>query len=187
MFIGLAIYNNKCENSTENSNHCRPPQEIDSIVQGGYYLIMKSNYYVTADDYKTPLKREIDESFNVMNSGISVELNYNVKPLNLNSDDGFISQNLKYYSGFEWTVDYFYHMEKSNNILKFGFGGWSSGDSYFRVYSKFQEALAQVGALVKTLSPVTNIIVKFISRKYFYLDSFFKTLNLMKIIVVQNN
>ena len=64
-FHGIRLEIAKCQNSTENGNHCKTEEQIETVVHSGYIDISLVNSYFDFDDYETPIKRYLSSTNNM--------------------------------------------------------------------------------------------------------------------------
>jgi hypothetical protein len=167
----LMINVDKCTNSSQSSVICRPQEEIDQFIQGGYVgVVMKTND-VYMEDYENPFHTTLFINFNLINAIASVEYNIALYPMEVESDNGFILpskiKEKRYYSEFART---FYNLANSGRIFSLTAGGYNSGLIYKRTYIKFQDLLTKIGGLIKMLMIIGTYIVvpltTFLFRRY---------------------
>jgi hypothetical protein len=172
----IKVYFNKCENSTANNFSCRPQEEIEKIVQGGYISIKYTTFLVDQKDYFQPLKRVFYDDFNMLNSESSLEYAIQFKYMNFNSDNGLMFQNLNIYNGLYSFTRVFTRFSKSKTIFLATFEGSSVGLSYLRSYTKLQTVVTQIGGFIKAITMIASLISFLFSKNLLFSNNLFKIL-----------
>jgi hypothetical protein len=172
----IKVYFNKCENSTDNNFSCRPQEEIEKIVQGGYISIKYTTFLVDQKDYFQPLKRVFYDDFNMLNSESSLEYAIQFKYMNFNSDNGLMFQNLNTYNGLYSFTRVFTRFSKSKTIFLASFEGSSVGLSYWRSYTKLQTVVTQIGGFIKAITMIASLISFLFSKNLLFSNNLFKIL-----------
>jgi hypothetical protein len=165
----VKIIVNKCVNTTWNNNKCKPQSIIDDMVQGSFISMDMSSVSVDQKDYSNPLQRQFFNSFNMLNTNSSLYYSFHIFPVTLQSDDGFLFQNLKFFNGYNTKIDLFNVISRNDNIITFALEGYASGPLYIRTYIKIQTVLTNIGGFCKAILMIASLLSKFISKTLFYI------------------
>ena len=55
----------KCQNTSENANHCKSEEQINQVINSGYVEISFVNSYFDFNDYDTPVKKYLSSTNNL--------------------------------------------------------------------------------------------------------------------------
>jgi hypothetical protein len=120
-FASLRISFNKCKNSTENNFRCKPKEVIDQTLQGAYFAYEMTNYQFDQLDFVQPFKRIFADSYNIVNSALSLEYAIGFGSLQLQSDSGLVFKDISYYDAVEYHEKIFYKLGDSESFVSFTF------------------------------------------------------------------
>jgi hypothetical protein len=167
----INIYVDKCVNSTINNNHCRPLNEIDRLLQGGYVGILISNYDFYPEDYYFPLQELLQMNYFKLNAYSAIEYVIEITPMEIESDNGFILpskvRETHFLSEFTKVI---YNLDSGGRVFSANFMGYNYGTIHKRFYIKFQDLLTKAGGLIKMVTLIGSYIVSPISTIIFRLD-----------------
>ena len=92
-FVGVVL--NRCQNTTENNNHCKPIEEINAKILGGVIDIHSQNNILDVNNLNTPLRNIYDNIFYSMNPTFTFTLFIALRRIEFVTDLGFILQDFK--------------------------------------------------------------------------------------------
>jgi hypothetical protein len=165
----LKISVDKCVNTTQNGNKCKPQEVIDNMIQGGFISIDQTDALVDQKNYAEPIKRVFANSYNLLNANSSLYFSYHIYPITFESDYGLLFQDFKTYTGWGTKTSIFNKISRSDNIVTFSLEGYATGPLYIRSYIKIQTVMTQIGGFIKSLTIIASILSSFISKSYFYI------------------
>lgn len=169
VFRTFRINFNKCVNTTENQNHCKPQEIIDKEVQGAYVAYEMTSYKVDQRDYKSPLKRLFADDFNIINSKLSIEYVIGYMPLVFHSNDGLVLNEDNKYEGLDYHEKIFYKLnDGKDSFVSFTFEGFPFSTIYLRSYIKLQTVITQIGGFLKAITIVASLISSLFSENYYF-------------------
>lgn len=166
----LRIDFNKCENSTNNNFTCKPIEEIEKIIQNGYISMFFTSYDVDQLNYISPIKKTFFNDYNLINSEASLEYAIKIEPLNFQSDDGLMFNDINISQGLSHSTKMFTRIGKSRNIFTITFEGFSSGTTYKRNYIKLQSVLTQIGGFIKIIMLFASAISEIFSTNFYFVN-----------------
>lgn len=158
----------KCRNSTESNITCRPTEEIEELVQGGYISIKFSNTDVDQINFENPINRVLYDDYNLLNSGSSLEYAIQIQKLYFQSDNGLVLQDKKYYEGVNNDIKIFTKIAKTEKIFSAVFQGSPTGKTYKRSYTKFQNVMTEIGGFIKFVMIIGNFLSFTFSENLFF-------------------
>ena len=165
----------KCRNFS-NHNNCLNEKEIDDYLQRGYVDIFMTDQMIVPKDFKNPIKIYGKNVFDSINGKEYMDFWIYLKRLEVRTDEGIIFDEIEKRTvlSFEKTST----MKSSlldeiflQVILRISI----NKDIYDRTYMKVQEALANVGGIVKivfTIGEVLNYLTKLILYRNYILQFF---------------
>ena len=153
--IGYGIYVIKCQNISYKKNKCKSKKDIEieynELLRIKFSLI-DNNFDVTK--FKNPVVPYLLEIANHL-TGNSITLNnLNFIPVNIISDNGYVFTDEKKIESyrFDFNEKLSYSKNSENSIISsFYFIMGNKEEIYIRNYKKFQDVLASIGGVSKTL------------------------------------
>ena len=165
----------KCRNFS-NYNNCLNQEEIDKYLQSGYVDIFMTDKMIVPKDFKNPIKIYGKNIFDSINGKEYMDYWIYLKRLEVQTDEGIIFDQIVKTSvlSFEKTSTMKYSLLDVTFlqvILRISI----NKDIYDRTYMKLQEALANVGGMVKiifTIGEILNYLTKIILYRNYILQFF---------------
>ena len=166
-----------CKNSTENNNTCESEEKIKSILSGGYIGVFMTDKSVNPNQFSSPYQIYGKNVFTTFSYKQFVDFWIYFKTLEVQTDTGYFFKTINKNS--------FFSFEKSENNIDyrdndaFAFVGLRQSftkEIYQRTYSKFQEAAANAGGIVKIITLIGELIVYFFRQILYknFVIQFFK-------------
>jgi hypothetical protein len=175
------FYIAKCQNTTENGNHCYDPSYIDSYLEGlnMYYEYYSPSYIVDHYSVDKPLRM----GFNYQQYRIISDFFYayteRYKIIKYISDEGVVFEDPQTHNGYEYD-------DSSSNIVIYNNGIPTLVDNSFaliqyninnrfmeqyqRTYQKLQDVVANIGGIVDFVRLVGEIVGSYITLQKFFID-----------------
>lgn len=179
-FFGIGLY--RCINSTQNSNNCKPTQEIESKLNGGIISLFSKNYLLDLKDLDNPAKLIYDDIYYSLNSDFTFSLFIQLRKMDISTDNGFILENISYDNKFYADQPHIlYYGRRGDLLADIVIQSKSIGRQIKRSYIKFQDFLTKMGGLIKAFVMISGFIINFTSDVEFYHDFIYKTLKKMTI------
>ena len=171
-FISIEL--NKCFNTTQNNNHCKSQDIIDSKIEGGQINIIAETYNMHYNNYDNPVVKSYKDIYYSINNDFTINMFISLQSLNFENDGGFIPQNIELVSTY-YIEDplVLYYGNRGNLLARVDIQGLPLGKQIKRSYSKFQDVLTKIGGLLKSFSVIGSFIAKLVSRVQFYNDYLF--------------
>lgn len=157
-----------CTNTTENSNSCKPIEEISSALQLFYIHLEIKNMLVDSFDLETPLKPIFSSRLMRVSSFNSRDDILYFTPISYATDNGFILEDKSLIEGFEITqtqTDSQYVSAQNLNdsyMLKIKITLENQKILFLRGYIKIQTIAANIGGLAKFLI----LVLGFVNNRY---------------------
>ena len=177
----------KCRNNS-NYNNCLNEKDIDNYLQSGYVDIFMTEQMVVPKDFKNPIKIYGKNVFDSINGREYMDFWVYLKRLEVQTDKGIIFDQIEKRSvlSFEKTSTMKYTL-LDETFLQVILRISINKDIYDRTYMKMQEALANVGGMVKiifTIGEILNYLTKLILYRNYILQFF--NMDFFKAIKVNN-
>ena len=165
----------KCTNFS-NYNNCLNKEEIDKYLQSGYVDIFMTDKMIVPKDFKNPTKIYGKNIFDSINGMDYMDYWIYLKRLEVQTDEGIIFEQIAKTSvlSFEKTSTMKYSL-LDETFLQVILRISINKEIYDRTYMKLQEALANVGGMVKiifTIGEILNYITKIILYRNYILQFF---------------
>lgn len=163
-FIFWSIFVNYCQNSTKNSNSCKPREEIQSFLSAFFFHIIISDYYVNSNDYTSPLQKTFFGKITKVSATSSRRDIYSYKQIEYLTDVGLMLESLVREDGFFMAnaQSEFFYNPSTDEILKVIITNLNLKSTYNRSYTKIQKVTADIGGFIK----FCTIILSFLNSKY---------------------
>ena len=176
----------KCRNFS-NYNNCLNQEEIDKYLQSGYVDIFMTDKMIVPKDFKNPTKIYGKNIFDSINGKEYMDYWIYLKRLEVQTDEGIVFDQIVKTSvlSFEKTSTMKYSL-LDETFLQVILRISINKDIYDRTYMKLQEALANVGGMVKiifTIGEILNYLTKLILYRNYILQFF----NMDYFIAIKNN
>ena len=165
----------KCRNFS-NYNNCLNQEAIDKYLQSGYVDIFMTDKMIVPKDFKNPTKIYGKNIFDSINGKEYMDYWIYLKRLEVQTDEGIIFEQIAKTSviSFEKTSTMKYSL-LDETFLQVILRISINKEIYDRTYMKLQEALANVGGMVKiifTIGEILNYITKIILYRNYILQFF---------------
>ena len=165
----------KCRNFS-NYNNCLNQEEIDKYLQSGYVDIFMTDKMIVPKDFKNPTKIYGKNIFDSINGKEYMDYWIYLKRLEVQTDEGIIFDQIVKTSvlSFEKTSTMKYSL-LDETFLQVILRISINKEIYDRTYMKLQEALANVGGMVKiifTIGEILNYLTKIILYRNYILQFF---------------
>jgi hypothetical protein len=175
------FYMRRCTNSTENNNHCYPPDELDTKLKG---LNMYLEYYLPTwiyDHYN--FTQPISLWFKRSQYKITTEFFFNYydyfKLLIYESDNGNVFEDYKYFESFTFD-DLSSSREISGPNTKTSVANsfavlqisvtTAYADRYKRFYPKLQTVVANIGGVIKFVFFIAKMVSVYLTKQMMFFD-----------------
>ena len=95
-----------CKNTTENNNHCKPKDIIDSYLNGNNFVIKLEDILITPNNFKFPIKERINDLYTTLFKNFGQYLYIEMQLINIETNNNII--------GFDFLTN-----EKNEEFIKY--------------------------------------------------------------------
>lgn len=162
-----------CKNSTDSVTICKPKEEIDQILSGGYFVINHIDTLFEPKNFDYPSKYFRRNFFTTMSNKFFKDLTVYFHNVDYFTDHGIFTEDLKkkQYLQYDEMKELYDFRESTDVILTCILRMSNMKYILNRKYLKIQDVIAQVGGIANALILVVNLIYSNFSvvGYYFYL------------------
>jgi hypothetical protein len=168
----LSIKLSSCRNGTTHGVICKPQEEIDHMLNGGYVAVNFIDTLFDPSKFETPYKYSRKNFFTTFSKKYYKEWTFYFNNVDYYTDAGLLMEDkdLSNYLIFEKTYELL-DLREEDNFLNIAIRLSNTRNVYNRKYMKLQDFLAQMGGLVNGL----DIILKLILTSY-GLNNYFRSM-----------
>jgi hypothetical protein len=169
-FSNLVYQLKKCQNTTENSNHCKPQEEIDNLVNSLSVSLLYLNYNVQTTNSADPFVPFLDSFWFLLDSKQYKFVDIFSSILKLETDEGWILESIKTEERFvfERTKEQSTILSNSPMIFEIYVSVSTNTQFISRSYMKVQDVAAVVGGILKFCSVIGFIVTRYFNK--YHLD-----------------
>ena len=162
--IRIQIY--PCVNKTENNHHCKPQEEIDQVLAGGYFSVLLKDIGLNPTNYSNPILPTIQDFYTTISKDFFRDVIFNYEITEVESDSGLFYENKKkeQYLKFDKIKESFYlrddqaYYYKGKNICKVEIRLSDNIHVQRRSYRKFSTVLSTTGGYMQLLYTVFMLL-----------------------------
>ena len=155
--IRILIY--PCFNTTANNNHCKPQEEIDKALAGGYFSILLKDIGLNPNNHSSPILPTIQDFYTTISKDFYKDVIFNYEITDVISDDGLFyeKKNTERYLKYDRIKESFYfrndteYYYKGKSICKIEIRLSDNIHVQRRVYKKFANALSTTGGYMQMI------------------------------------
>ena len=92
--IRILIY--PCINSTNNNYHCKPQEEIDAVLAGGYFSVLLKDVGLNPNNYSFPIIPTIQDFYTTISKDFFKDVIFNYEITEIQTDSGIFYESIKY-------------------------------------------------------------------------------------------
>ena len=143
-----------CQNSTENNNSCKSPEEISEFFKGKYFQLMFTGNLLQTYSLETPFDRKYQIDLYKLDVRINKIMYYNFQKVSIETDDGVILSNVVKKQDFLFEkkeIDISMADSYENPILSIYFLSSTNVMMITRIYQSLPEVIAILGGLFSFL------------------------------------
>jgi hypothetical protein len=152
-FSNILYSINKCVNSSDSPIICKPKEQVDLILKGGYFEFYYVETNIDLNNYQTPFSKYFKSFFVLTDPNAKKFVDIYIKMVNITSDIGWIFENLEF--SYDLTFDYFREQiitnVEDNQVINFYVNSSNNKLFYSRIYLKLQDIAAVIGGILKAL------------------------------------
>ena len=154
--IQILIY--PCYNNTENNNKCKPQEEIDKVLAGGYFSLLLKDIGLNPNNQSNPVLPTIQDFYTTISKDFFRDVIFNYEITDIISDEGIIFERKKKerYLKYDKIKESFYlrndtEYYKGESIIKIDIRLSDNIHVQRRAYKKFANALATTGGYMQMI------------------------------------
>ena len=169
--IRIQIY--PCVNKTENNNHCKPQEEIDKVLAGGYFSVLLKDIGLNPTNYTNPVLPTIQDFYTTISKDFFRDVIFNYEITEIETDYGLFNEQKKKktYLRYDKIKESFYlrddqaYYYKGKNICKFEIRLSDNLHVQRRSYKKMASVFSTTGGYMQVLYTIF-MLFSFIPNKF---------------------
>ena len=162
--IRILIY--PCYNTSANHNHCKPQEEIDKVLAGGYFSVLLKDIGLNPNNRSYPILPTIQDFYTTISKDFYKDVIFNYEITDIVTDDGIISESKKTerYLKFDRIKESFYlrndneYYYKGKSICKVEIRLSDNIHVQRRIYKKFASALSTTGGYMQLIYTIFMLL-----------------------------
>ena len=162
--IRILIY--PCYNTSANHNHCKPQEEIDKVLAGGYFSVLLKDIGLNPNNRSYPILPTIQDFYTTISKDFYKDVIFNYEITDIVTDDGIISESKKTerYLKFDRIKESFYlrndteYYYKGKSICKVEIRLSDNIHVQRRIYKKFASALSTTGGYMQLIYTIFKLL-----------------------------
>ena len=162
--IRILIY--PCYNTSANHNHCKPQEEIDKVLAGGYFSVLLKDIGLNPNNRSYPILPTIQDFYTTISKDFYKDVIFNYEITDIVTDDGIISESKKTerYLKFARIKESFYlrndteYYYKGKSICKVEIRLSDNIHVQRRIYKKFASALSTTGGYMQLIYTIFMLL-----------------------------
>ena len=161
--IRILIY--PCYNTTDN-NYCKPQEEIDKVLAGGYFSILLKDIGLNPNNHSYPILPTIQDFYTTISKDFYKDVIFNYEITDVISDDGIFyeKKRTERYLKYDRIKESFYlrndteYYYKGKSICKIEIRLSDNIHVQRRVYKKFASALSTTGGYMQLIYTIFMLL-----------------------------
>ena len=162
--IRILIY--PCYNTSANHNHCKPQEEIDKVLAGGYFSILLKDIGLNPNNHSYPILPTIQDFYTTISKDFYKDVIFSYEITDVESDDGIFYEKKKTerYLKYDRIKESFYlrndteYYYKGKSICKIEIRLSDNIHVQRRVYKKFASALSTTGGYMQLIYTIFMLL-----------------------------
>lgn len=171
-FNYMTILINRCANGTESGVVCKPLEEINSVLDTGYIMLLAPDKYFDAKQYNDPGQHYVKVFSLPLSTQVYKRYYMYYKNVEYMTDQGSFFRdfmNQTYYQFDTNTLELFFNPKlvryTPNTVAEITIAASPIKDVYYRLYYKLQNLAADIGGIIKSLLIIITLLNEFLNRK----------------------
>ena len=194
IFSYIRITISPCVNSTENNNHCKPQNVIDSQLSSSYFSMMIKDIGLNPLNYTVPIIPTLQNIYDTVDKSINRDFLIYFGITEIHTDIGLLTNKIKkekylqfrkFYTSFTFRDEIEYHQGKEIFVAQIRLEDIIHIQN--RIYTKFSEVFSTIGGFMQLISNIfvlLTILTKNVYIEKKLLNSLFNfNINKQKIIL----
>ena len=162
--IRIQIY--PCVNKSQNNNHCKPQEEIDKVLAGGYFSVLLKDIGLNPTNYTNPILPTIQDFYTTISKDFFRDVIFNYEITEVNTDSGLFYESKKKerYLKFDRIKESFYlrddkaYYYKGKNICKVEIRLSDNIHVQRRSYKKMSTVFSTTGGYMQVLYTIFMLL-----------------------------
>ena len=162
--IRILIY--PCINTTSNNNHCKPQEEIDAVLAGGYFSVLLKDVGLNPNNYSNPILPTIQDFYTTISKDFFKDVIFNYEITEIQTDSGIFYEQIKHerFIKFDKIKESFYtrsdkdYYYKGKNICKVEVRLSDNIHVQRRSYKKMSSVFSTTGGYMQVIYTIFMIL-----------------------------
>jgi len=162
--IRILIY--PCINSTSNNNHCKPQEEIDAVLAGGYFSVLLKDVGLNPNNYSFPILPTIQDFYTTISKDFFKDVIFNYEITEIQTDKGIFYEEIEHdrFIKFDKIKESFYtrsdkdYYYKGKNICKVEIRLSDNIHVQRRSYKKMSSVFSTTGGYMQVIYTIFMIL-----------------------------
>jgi hypothetical protein len=168
-YIRIKIF--PCVNKTENNNHCKPREIIDSHLTAGYFSILIKNFGLNPSNFSFPILPTLQDIYTTIDKRILRNIIINFGVTEIHTDISILNENVKKVKYLQYRDNFqnFQFREEEDYLdgKEFCVTQLKLDDTIIiqkRTYTKLSEVFSQVGGYMQLMNTVFSLLALIINK-----------------------
>ena len=165
-FSCIRIFIYPCFNTTKNNNKCKPQEEIDKVLAGGYFSILLKDIGLNPNNHSYPILPTIQDFYTSISKDFYKDVIFNYEITDVITDDGIFYEKKKTerYLKYDRVKESFYlrndteYYYKGKSICKVEIRLSDNIHVQRRVYKKFSNVLSTTGGYMQMIYTIFMLL-----------------------------
>ena len=165
-FSCIRIFIYPCKNATKNGTRCKPQEEIDKVLAGGYFSILLKDIGLNPNNHSYPVLPTIQDFYTTISKDFYKDVIFNYEITDIISDEGIFYEKKKSerYLKYDKIKESFYFRDdkeyyyKGKNICKIEIRLSDNIHVQRRSYKKFSSVLSTTGGYMQMIYTIFMLI-----------------------------
>jgi hypothetical protein len=168
-YIRIKIF--PCKNTTENNNHCKPREIIDSHLTAGYFSILIKNFGLNPSNYSFPVLPTLQDICTTIDKRILRNFIINFGVTEIHTDISIFNENIEKVKYLQYRDNFqnFQFREEEDYLdgKEFCITQLKLDDTIIiqkRTYTKLSEVFSHVGGYMQLMNTVFSLLALIINK-----------------------
>ena len=162
--IRILIY--PCINTTSNNNHCKPQEQIDEVLAGGYFSVLLKDVGLNPNNYSYPILPTIQDFYTTISKDFFKDVIFNYEITEIQTDSGIFYEQIKHerFIKFDKIKESFYtrsdkdYYYKGKNICKVELRLSDNIHVQRRSYKKMSSVFSTTGGYMQVIYTIFVVL-----------------------------
>ena len=168
-YIRIKIF--PCKNTTENKNHCKPQEIIDSHLSSGYFSILIKDFGLNPTNYSSPVLPTLQDLYTTIDKKLYRNFNIHFGLTEVHTDIGLYNEKIKKEKYLQYRDNFqtFYFREEKEYIegKEFCIIQLKLDDTILiqkRTYGKISDIFSSVGGYMQIMHTIFSLLSLIINK-----------------------